>query len=119
MSILRSLALLRDERGSVTAEFAIVLPSALLVLALCLGALSAATTHLVNANIARDAARSLSRGQSEAEVTYSVAVARPGAQITIRRSSLAVCVTLSQSPPGLAVIEALPPLEVSACAVME
>lgn len=107
------------ERGSVTAEFAIVLPVAMLVLALCLATLSAAATHIVNTGVARDAARSLSRGHSEAEVSYSVAVARPSATLTVERSSLAVCVTLSQVLPGFSLVEALPPLEVSACSVQE
>jgi len=108
-----------DERGSVTAEFAIVLPAAILVLGLCLAALSAATTNIANAAVARDAARSLSRGSAEAEVAYSVAVARPGAAFSIERTSLAVCVRLREAIPAIALIEYLPPLEVSACAVRE
>jgi Flp pilus assembly protein TadG len=110
---------LADERGSVTAEFAIVLPAAMLVLGLCLAALSAATTNIANTAVARDAARSLSRGSAEAEVTYSVAVARPRAALTIERSALAVCVRLREALPALALIESLPALEVSACAVRE
>lgn len=110
---------LADDRGSVTAEFAIVLPAAVLVLGLCLAALSGAATHIANAAIARDAARSLSRGSADAEVSYSVAVARPRASMVIERSALAVCVRLSESIPGMDLIEAIPPLEVSSCAVRE
>jgi Flp pilus assembly protein TadG len=110
---------LADDRGSVTAEFAIVLPVAMLVLGLCLAALSAATTNIANSAVARDAARSLSRGSAEAEVTYSVAVARPRAAMSIERSALAVCVRLREHALLMALIEAVPPMEVSACAVRE
>jgi Flp pilus assembly protein TadG len=110
---------LADDRGSVTAEFAVVLPAAILVLGLCLAALSGATTHIANAAVARDAARSLSRGKTDSEVTYSVAVARPRASMVIERSALAGCVRLSESIPLTNLLEVLPPLEVSSCAVHE
>lgn len=96
-----------------------MLPAALLVLGLCLAALSAAATNIANTSVARDAARSLSRGSTEEDVTAAVALARPQASLAIERTTLAVCVRLREVVPAVALIEALPPMEVSACAVRE
>ncbi|GAA0999074.1 TadE family type IV pilus minor pilin [Subtercola frigoramans] len=68
-------ALGRDE-GTVTAEFALTLPAAILVLALALGALQAGSLRLRLVDAASIAARSLGRDESpaaaEARVTELV-----------------------------------------------
>lgn len=54
-----------SDRGSVTMETAMVLPSLLLVLAFCLGAVAAASAQLSCADAARVGARALARGETE------------------------------------------------------
>lgn len=54
-----------SDRGSVTMETAMVLPSLLLVLAVCLGAVAAASAQLACADAARVGARALARGETE------------------------------------------------------
>jgi hypothetical protein len=53
---------MRGERGSVTAEFATVLPAVMLVLACCLACLQVAGQQLRLQDAAAGAARSLARG---------------------------------------------------------
>jgi hypothetical protein len=55
---------LHRERGSVTAEFAAVVPAVLLVLACCLGAIQVVGQQVRLTDAAADAARSLARGDS-------------------------------------------------------
>lgn len=55
---------LRGERGSVTAEFAAVLPAVLLCLALCVGAIQAAAQQARLLDHAATAARLLGRGDA-------------------------------------------------------
>ncbi len=56
--------LVRHERGSVSAEFALALPVLVLVLALCLNALAAMGSRIALHDQVADAARAQSRGQS-------------------------------------------------------
>jgi TadE-like protein. len=70
----------RGERGSVTAEFATVVPAVLLVLACCLGGVQTVAQQLRLTDAAADAARSLARGDdtelAAAHVRNSVGAAR-------------------------------------------
>lgn len=56
----------RAERGSVTAEIAVALPSLALVLGIALAAVQAAAAHLACVDAARLGARALARGDSDA-----------------------------------------------------
>jgi Flp pilus assembly protein TadG len=57
----------RADRGAVTAEIAVALPSLVLVLGLGLGALEAAATQIACVDAARQGARSLARGDPPEE----------------------------------------------------
>ena len=89
----------RDEhtrdRGSVTAEFATVVPAVLLVLALCLGALQVVGQQVRLTDAAADAARSLARGDSVGRAAGLVHQAVQGASMTPERRGEFVCVNLS------------------------
>ncbi|RNL83291.1 TadE family type IV pilus minor pilin [Halostreptopolyspora alba] len=65
------------ERGSVTAETAVALPSLALVLGIALAAVQAAAAHLACVDAARVGARALARGDSEATVRSSVSAVAP------------------------------------------
>lgn len=78
------------DRGAVTAEVAVTLPVLVLVLVACLGGLLAATDLARLHDVAADAARLLSRGESS--VVQHVERALPGASVTIERPAGLVCV---------------------------
>ncbi len=74
----------RTERGSVTAETAVVLPALLVLLAAVLWALAAAAGHLRCVDAARAAARELARGESAASARHAAGqVAPTGALVSI------------------------------------
>lgn len=82
-----------------TAEFALVLPAVVLVLALSLGALGLAWDQIRCVDAARAGARAASRGDSPAAVTLVVDRAAPsGAVVSIRRSGELVQVTVVSRP---------------------
>ena len=82
------------DRGSVTAEFATVVPAVLLVLACCLGALQVIGQQVRLTDAAADAARSLSRGDSVDRASGLVQRAVQGASMTPERRGEFVCVNL-------------------------
>lgn len=72
------------EYGMVTAELAIVLPTVILVLALALAALAAATDQLRCVDAARLGARAAARGDAPSDVVEASRRAAPeGAAVTI------------------------------------
>lgn len=89
----------RAERASATAETAVALPALVLVLAVCLWALSLAAHALRLADAAHAAARVAARGEPEATVVATarrsagdraaVATTRDGDLLTVRVSSRA------------------------------
>jgi len=81
------------ERGSVTAEFATVVPAVVLVLACCLASVQLAGQQLQLQDAAADAARSLARGGSASGALGHVSV--PGVRLAQSRSGDVLCVTLS------------------------
>ena len=83
------------DRGSVTAEFATVVPAVLLVLAICLGALQVVGQQVRLTDAAADAARSLARGDSVGRAAGLVQQAVQGASMTPERRGEFVCVNLS------------------------
>lgn len=73
-----------SERGMATAEFAVVLPAVVLVLALSLGALGLAWDQIRCVDAARAGARAASRGDSFEAVTLVTSRAAPsGAEVSM------------------------------------
>lgn len=106
------------DRGSVTAETAVVLPALAVVLALSLWAVSAVTAQLRCVDSARVAARALARGESPTVATARAReAAPPRAVVTIHRSGelVSVEVRAEARAPGWAGHG--PALEVGARAV--
>ena len=81
------------ERGSITAEFATVVPAVVLVLACCLASVQLAGQQLRLQDAAADAARSLARGDSAAGALGHVGI--PGVTLARSTSGDILCVTLS------------------------
>ena len=83
------------ERGSVTAEFAAVIPAVILVLLLCLGGVQVGGQQVRLADAAAQAARSLARGDG---LVHATALARQlvgGASVSADQRGDAVCARLS------------------------
>jgi len=102
----------------VTAEFAIILPAVVLVLAFCLVGVQVAGQQVRLQDAAADAARILGRGEGVAEAQAFVTAAMPGAQLTAETRNSAVCVFL-QLPiavPGASVLALT--TKVSSCALV-
>ncbi|CAL9495048.1 hypothetical protein SUDANB121_03336 [Nocardiopsis dassonvillei] len=84
------------DRGAVTVEFALTLPALLLVLALAVGAVTAAEARLACGDAARVGARSLARGESEAQAGELARGAAPaGARVDLRRDGETARVTVT------------------------
>ncbi|GAA3731254.1 TadE family type IV pilus minor pilin [Salinactinospora qingdaonensis] len=74
----------REERGTVTAELAVALPSLALLLATALAAITAAAVQLECVDAARAGARALARGDDTASVrSRTASIAPAGAAIDI------------------------------------
>ena len=88
-----------DERGMATAEFAVVLPAVVLVLALSLGALGLAWDQIRCVDAARAAARAASRGDSARAVILVASRAAPaGATVSMDTSGDFVRVSVASRP---------------------
>lgn len=87
--------------GSVTAEFAAVMPAVILVLACCLGSLQLAVRQLSLQTAAASIARTVAReGTGAPRIAELIERLTPGARIeTVRRGEL-ICIRLSS--PGSA-----------------
>jgi hypothetical protein len=86
------------ERGSVTAEFAAVVPAVVVLLACCLACLQLAGQQLRLQDAAADVARSAARGGSA-----SAGAQAPGAAVSVTTRGDLVCASLSarsRSPAG-------------------
>ena len=88
------------DRGSVSAEFAVALPAVLLILALCIGALSSASRQVRLQDAAADAARLIARGDEEGRALALIAAAVGDARSAVTREDDLVCVSAS-APVGL------------------
>lgn len=84
-----------DDRGSVTAEFAVALPAVVLLFALCLTGMQAVGQQLRLADATAHAARSLARGESADVAAARAAREVPGASITQSTDGDLTCVTAS------------------------
>src|SRR5690606_3163334 len=88
----------RRERGSVTAEFAITLPAVALVLAASIMCVQLGGLQLRLQDAAGAAARSLARGEARPQALSAVTALVPGASVTTRVGAGAgvVCVTAAK-----------------------
>lgn len=89
----------RGDDGSVTAEFAIVMPAIVFVLALCLSALGIAGHQVRVVDAAAMAARTLGRGETTAVASAVVARLVPGAVLARLRNGDLECATVSSTVP--------------------
>lgn len=101
------------ERGSVAAEFAVVLPAVIVVLALCVGSVAATAQYTRLVDAAADAARSAGRG--DADIGAAVARVDPAATVATGAEGVLVCVNVN------ALLRPLPalgiPVTVHSCAL--
>ena len=88
------------ERGSVTAEFAAVLPAVVLVLAVCLSGVQVATAQLRLQDASADASRLLGRGEPSGVAAHRLALAVPGATLAQSHRGDVVCAEASAQLPG-------------------
>jgi Flp pilus assembly protein TadG len=89
------------ERGSVSAEFAAVIPATILVLAFCLSGIRIATDQLRIEQAASSAARLIARGEGEAHALSLVKRTVSGATLTSRTTDGLLCATVSLQPTTL------------------
>jgi Flp pilus assembly protein TadG len=99
------------DRGSITAEFAAVLPAVVLILITALGGMQLAGEQLRLQAAVTDAARMLGRG--DAGATSRVSQAVPGAKLTWSGRGDLVCAE-ARAPTALGILSSLT-LRASAC----
>ncbi|MCU1404020.1 MAG: hypothetical protein JWQ43_323 [Glaciihabitans sp.] len=87
-------------RGSVTAEFAAVIPAVLLVLVACLGSLQVAGSQLRLQDAAAGVSRSLARGEAPAVASIRLHQLVPGAELTVHTRGDLLCVDATVWPSG-------------------
>ncbi|ANJ27817.1 hypothetical protein ATC03_14965 [Agromyces aureus] len=90
-----------EERGSVTAEFAVALPAIMLVLAICLASVHLVTVQVRLTDAAAAAARALGRGESVGVASGIVSRIAGGAELAHADDGTFTCVTLQASGGGL------------------
>lgn len=105
----------RDDRGSVTAEFAIVLPVLVLLIAFGVGALGATSARVRLEDAAADAARLVARGDDRAAAADAVARAMDGARLRLAERDGLVCATASASARVAGVV--VVPVTATSCAL--
>jgi hypothetical protein len=96
---------LRDERGTVTAEAAVVLPMIVLITIAMTWLVGLGATHVRAVDAARESARTVARGESVARGTsVGRRVAGPGSSVHVARQRGLVVVTVTspvRGPGGL------------------
>lgn len=111
----RSLAtVLIDERGSVTAEFAITLPVVGAVLVLCVAAVGLSAQQLRLSAVAAEMSRAEARGESQMDRLLSAF----GYPVSVQRTRQGDvhCILLSANPGGGALAEVT--ISASSCALV-
>ncbi|WHS50813.1 TadE family type IV pilus minor pilin [Rothia sp. SD9660Na] len=98
---MQTLAATEDERGSSTAEFAVMLPALVFVLALVLGAAATGIVQLKLEEGARLGARAAARGETAETVTRIVQEIDPAATVTLAQDDDMTVVTVSRQAPGV------------------
>lgn len=100
-----------DERGSVTAEFAVVTPAIVVVLAVCLAVLQLSVQQLRVHDAAWQAARAQARG-----APLPPAVAQLGAHVMFEQRDRSVCAVVEASATGVLAVLGAVTLTAVACA---
>ena len=103
-----------DDRGSATAEFAVVVPAVVLVIALTAGCLAAAGRQVRLEQGVAQAARLAARGEPADRVAGIVAAVAGGAVDGVSAAGALVCVSAS-APTRLPL--PVPPLRARSCAL--
>ncbi|GGH61168.1 TadE family type IV pilus minor pilin [Rothia aerolata] len=103
------------ETGAVTAEFAVVLPAVVFILALVLGACAVGLTQVKLEESARIAARAAARGESSQTVERLAREVEPATEIALSSDGEMVQVSVSKPAPGA--IGAMTGWELTAVAV--
>lgn len=87
-----------DEQGSVTAEFAVVLPGVLLILYFALAVLALQSSRIALVEIAAEGSRALARGESELLVSELISQSGlgPNTGFETSFSELSICVEVVQ-----------------------
>ncbi|NIJ04242.1 TadE family type IV pilus minor pilin [Frigoribacterium faeni] len=104
----------RRDDGSVAAEFAVVLPAVLAVVALAVGAVGAASQSVRLADAAAVAARQTARGDAGA-VPVTVAALAPGARVASSVDGAVLCLSLTR-PVSLGPLSGVVTLSARSCA---
>lgn len=98
---MQTLAAPENERGSSTAEFAVMLPALVVLLALVLGAAATGIVQLKLEEGARLGARAAARGETAETVTRIVQEIDPAATVTLAQNDDMTVVTVSRQAPGV------------------
>ena len=102
---------LLDDRGSVTAEFAVAVPAIVIVLALGVGVLGSTATAVRLQHVAAESARLIGRGD---DARAQAVLGEIGATMSVARRDGLVCVETSAPVAGTL---PLPPVRARACAL--
>jgi len=102
-----------DERGSVTAEFVVIIPAVVMVIVLTVATLGGASRHIRVEQAAAQAARLASRGEDDGRVRAAVAAVGAGATVRVFDDGDLICADVRAPVP---VPLPLPPLRAVACA---
>ena len=86
-----------SERGAVTAEFAIVLPTVFLILAISLGAMSAQFERIKLVSVAAGLARAVARGEPEAQAREVFANELRDKSVSFSADGLLLCAEVSRN----------------------
>lgn len=106
------------ERGTVTAEFALVVPAILVLLGLIMGVVTVQRDSIIAQSVAGQAARALGRGESEDSVRARIADLVFADRVVVSRpDDRHVCVSVS-ARPGLGALGSLDG-ESHACAALD
>lgn len=105
-----------SDAGSVTAEFVVVVPAVVLLLALCLSAMQLSGRQLRLQDAAAGAARSAARGDGAASAAGLVERLAPGAALEVTASGDLMCVRLDADGGLAGGLFAAVPLAARSCA---
>ncbi|MCQ4121690.1 TadE family type IV pilus minor pilin [Rhodococcus tibetensis] len=94
----------RSDAGAVTVEAAIAIASIVVVVVLCIGAITAATLQVRCVDSAREAARLAARGDRESAMSAAMRVAPEGADVELREDGAFVVATVRARSPLLPLV---------------
>ena len=92
---------MKDERGAVTAETALVIPVLVGLTVVLAWMVAFGIGQMRTTDAAREAARALARGESEVAAAALVQTVDPGATMGVQRRGDRVVVTVTRSDRGL------------------